>query len=122
MALQQRLVVAGTAAPQAAAIQGTVGNPLTALGTTQGNALQLPADVNYFTTVAAGTGTVLPAMNPGDSVNIYNKGANALLVYPPVGGVINGLGANAGYSVATATAYAEIYCITPLIYIASQSA
>lgn len=122
MALQQRLVVAGTAAPQAQAIQGTVGNGLTALGTTQANALALPADVNYFTTVAAGTGTVLPAMNPGDSVNVYNKGANALLVYPPVGAVINGLGANAGYSVAAATPYAEVYCITPLIYIASQSA
>lgn len=122
MALQQRLVVSGISAPQAVAIQGTTANGLTALGTTQANALALPADVNYFTTVGAGTGTVIPAMNPGDSVNLYNKGANALLVYPPVGGVINGLGTNAGYSVATATAYAEIYCITPLIYIASQSA
>lgn len=122
MALSQRLVVSGLSAPQATAIQGTVANGLTALGTTQANALALPADVNYFTTVAASTGTVLPAMNPGDSVNIYNKGAAALLVYPPVGAVINSLGANAGYSVATATPYVEVYCVTPLIYIASQSA
>jgi hypothetical protein len=122
MALQQRLVVAGLSALQATAIQGTVANGLTAAGTTQANALALPADVNYFTTVGAGTGTVLPAMNPGDSVNIYNKGANALLVYPPPGAIINALGANAGYSVATATPYVEVYCVTPLIYIASQSA
>jgi hypothetical protein len=122
MALSQRLVVAGLSALQATAIQGTVANGLTALGTTQANALAVSADVNYFTTVAAGTGTVLPAMNPGDSVNLYNKGANALLVYPPVGAIINALGANAGYSVATATPYVEVYCVTPLIYIASQSA
>jgi hypothetical protein len=122
MALSQRLVVSGLSAPQATAIQGTVANGLTALGTTQANALALPADVNYFTTVGAGTGTVLPAMNPGDSVNLYNKGAAALLVYPPPGAVINSLGANAGYSVATATPYVEVYCVTPLIYIASQSA
>lgn len=61
-------------------------------------------------------------MNPGDSVNVYNKGANALLIYPPVGGVINGLSTNAGYSVATATPFVEVYCIDALTYIASQSA
>lgn len=122
MAIQQRLTVSGMSGVQAQAIQGTVANGLTALGTTQANALALPADLNYFTTVGAGTGTVLPAMNPGDSVNLYNKGASALLVYPPVGAVINALGANAGYSVATATPYVEVYCITPLIFIASQSA
>jgi hypothetical protein len=122
MALQQRLTVSGLSALNAQAIQGTVASGLTATGTTQANALALPADLNYFATVAAGTGAVLPAMNPGDSLNLYNKGANALLVYPPVGAVINGLGANAGYSVATATPYVEVYCVTPLIYIASQSA
>lgn len=122
MAIQQRLTVSGMSGVQAQAIQGTVANGLTAAGTTQANALALPADLNYFTTVGAGTGTVLPAMNPGDSVNLYNKGASALLVYPPVGAIINALGANAGYSVATATPYVEVYCITPLIFIASQSA
>lgn len=122
MSVQSRLVVTGISAAQAAAVQGTVSNGLTALGSTQATALPLPADINYFTTVAASTGTILPAMNPGDSVSIYNKGATALSVYPPVGALINGLGANAAYSVATATPYAEVYCITPLIYVASQSA
>lgn len=122
MPLQQRLTVSGLTAVNAAAIQGLVANNLTALGTTQGNALPLPADINKFTTVAAGTGTVLPAMNPGDSVTLFNGGANALLVYPPVGGKINSLGNNAGYSVAAATPYVDVYCIDPITYIASQSA
>jgi hypothetical protein len=122
MALQQRLVVSGISAPQAIALQGTVATGLTATGSTQATALALPADINQFTTVAASTGTILPAMNPGDSVNIYNKGANALSVYPPVGGAINAVATNGAYSVATATPYVEVYCLTPLLYIASQSA
>lgn len=122
MALSQRLVVAGTPATQASAIQGTVATGLTATGSTQATALALPADLNQFTTVAASTGTILPPMNPGDSVNIYNKGANALAVYPPVGGAINAVATNGAYSVATATPYVEVYCLTPLLYIASQSA
>lgn len=122
MPLQQRLTIAGLSAINAQAIQGTVANGLTATGASQATALALGADINYVTTAAASTGVILPAMNPGDSLNVYNKGANALLVYPPTGAVINALGANAGYSVATATPYVEVYCITPLIYIASQSA
>jgi hypothetical protein len=122
MPIQQRLVVTGISAVQAQAIQGTVAPAVTALGSTQANAPPVPADINYVTTGGAGTGLILPAMNPADSVNIYNKTGAALLVYPPVGGVINALGTNAGYSVASATPYTEVYCISPLIYIASQSA
>lgn len=122
MPLAQRLVVTGISAVQASAIQGSVANNLTATGSTQATALALPGDYNYFTTVAASTGTVLPFMNPGDEVSIYNKGANALSVYPPTGAVINGLSANTAYSVATATPFCVVSCITPLIYIASQSA
>lgn len=122
MAVAARLVVTGISAQQASAIQGVVGNGLTATGSTQATALALPGDVNYFTTVAASTGTILPAMNPGDEVTIYNKGANALAVYPPTGAIINAIAANSAYSVATATPFAVVTCITPLIYIASQSA
>lgn len=122
MAIQQRITIAGLSAVNAQAIQGTVASAVTATGTTQGNAPQIPADINYVTTGGAGTGLILPAMNPGDSVNIYNKTGAALLIYPPVGAVVNGLAINTGYSVASATPYVEVYCITPLIYIASQSA
>lgn len=122
MAIQQRTTVTGISAVQAAAIAGTVANTQTATGSTQATALALPADITRFTTVAASTGTILPAMNPGDYVEIYNGGANALSVYPPVGGAINAIATNSAFSVATATPYCRVRCITPTQYIAQQSA
>ena len=122
MSLQQRLVQAGLSANQATAIQGTVASGLTATGSTQATALALGADLNAFTTVASGAGCILPAMNPGDEITVYNGGANALLVYPPVGGQIKGLGTNTGYSVATTTPLAVIQCISPTFYVAMQAA
>ena len=122
MAVQQRTLAAGTPATQAAALAGTVANALTAAGNSQATALALPADINRFTTVAASTGTILPAMNPGDYVEIFNGGANALAVYPPVGGAINAIAANSPYNVATATPYCRVRCVTPTQYIAQQSA
>lgn len=122
MALQARLVVAGLSAIQAQAIQGTVATGLTATGTVQGNALPLAADINNVTTAAAGTGVIAPAMNPADEILVRNGGANALLLYPPVGASINGLGANAGYSIAVATPLCFMYCVTPTLYLCSQAA
>lgn len=122
MSLAARMVVAGLSAIQAAAIQGTTANNLTALGTTQATALVLGADVNNVTTVAAGTGVIATPMNASDDILIHNAGANALLLYPPVGASINGLGANAGYSIATATPLCFMFCVTPTLYLCSQSA
>jgi hypothetical protein len=39
-----------------------------------------------ISTVASGTGVVLPAL---DLIIVTNQGANTLLIYPPSGGVIN---------------------------------
>jgi hypothetical protein len=122
MSLTQRLVQAGLSAIQALAIQGTVASGLVATGATQATALPLGADNNSFATVGAGTGAILPAMNPGDDITVYNGGANALLIYPPVGAQIKGLGVNAGYSLAVATPLSYIVCITPTLYVASQAA
>lgn len=122
MAVQQRLTAAGFSAQMAQAVEGTVANSLVATGTIQGNALALPADINRFGTVAAGTGAIIPPCNGGDELTVVNAGANALLVYPPVGGTINSLAANAGYSVAAATPTCFIICITPTQYSCSQSA
>ncbi len=122
MSLASRMISSGLSAGQCAAIQGTTANTLTAAGSTQATALALPADINNVTTVAASTGVILPAMNPGDDVIVRNGGANALLIYPPVGGAINALGTNSGYSVATATPLCFVYCVTPTLYMASQSA
>jgi len=122
MSLTQRLVQAGLSANQAQAVQGSVASGLTATGATQAGALPLGADNNAFTTVGAGTGAILPAMNPGDDVTVYNGGANALLLYPPVGGQIKGLGVNVGYSLAVATPLCYVVCISPTLYVASQAA
>lgn len=122
MTLQARLVVAGMSATEAAADVGTVANNLTATGTTQATAAPLGADLNRFTTVAASSGCILPAMNPGDSIQVFNAGANPLSLYPPVGGAINALGTNAAYSIATTTPFVNVSCITPTQYHAMQSA
>lgn len=122
MSLQARMVSAGFSAVQAAAINGTAANNLTATGSTQATALPLPADLCKFTTVAGSTGALIPAANPGDCGTVFNGGANALSLYPPVGGKINAVATNGAYSIATATPYCDWYCIDPLTYIASQSA
>ena len=36
----------------------------------------------------------------GDSIRVVNRGANAILVYPQVGGTVQGAAANTGFSVA----------------------
>lgn len=81
---------------------------LTATGTTQSDAYDTTAvqgnEICTFTTVASGTGARLPASLAGKRLVIKNRGANALLVYPPVGGVINALATNAAYSLAAGSA------------------
>lgn len=76
---------------------GSVAAGLTATGTLQADALALAANHNVFTTVAAGTGALLPTCGAGSqlSVSVYNRGASPLAVYPQVGGTIAGLSANA---------------------------
>lgn len=91
-----KIVGAGTPPLAASMISGDVQNTVSAAGTTQGTATSVYGDNVIVTTVAAGTGIVLggPGFGPGDDVVVSNKGANPLLVYPPVGAQFNGLGAN----------------------------
>ena len=82
-------------------IGGDSGSGLTATGSTQSDALLLAKDVNEFTTVASGTGCRFNSeTEAGDSYIVYNGGANALSVYPPSGGSINALSADAAFSLA----------------------
>lgn len=78
---------------------GDVTTGLTAAGTTQADALAITADANIFGTVASGTGAVL-AIPSAASIIVRNGGANALLVYAPVGGTMNGT-SNGSLSIAT---------------------
>lgn len=92
----------GTPAAQATAIGGIVTDALTATGSTQGTALAAPSNINRFTTVASGTGAILPSTaQASDEFIVVNSGANALLVYPPTGAAIGAGATNAGFSVAS---------------------
>jgi hypothetical protein len=106
----------------ASGAQNTVATGLSGAGTTQSTATALAADINMFSTVAANSGATLPAMNPGDVLTVFNGGANSLKLYPPTGGQINALGANAAYAIATATPLCEVTCVSPAQYLVRQSA
>ena len=109
---KNKLTAAGLTPAQSMAIQGVTITGLTAAGTTQATAAICPGDTNVFTTVAAGSGCQLGTLSvgdtltilcPGDEYIIANHGANALLVYPPVGGAINNGTVNAAISIAANT-------------------
>ena len=70
---------------------------VSAAGTNQSTATGLTTSYNVVTTAAAGSGVKLPAItatNVGYVIDIVNKGANALNIYPATGAAIDGLGAN----------------------------
>ena len=101
MTIKQNLIGSGTPAGQANNIAGLANAGLTATGTVQTDALAIQVSHNQYSTVAAGTGALLPSFaQPGDTIRVFNNGANALLVYPPTGGAINNGATNAGFSVA----------------------
>lgn len=95
---------AGISPLAAQTINGVGAGGLTATGAAQATALLVTACSNLFTTTAASTGARLPRMDEarisgGDIIAIYNNGANALLVYPPVGFKIGILANNATISI-----------------------
>jgi hypothetical protein len=79
---------------------------LTATGTTQATALALADNTwHEFTTVASGTGAVLPQNESPSQVSIFNAGVNTILIYPQPGGTINNGTVNAPFSVFAGGAY-----------------
>ena len=79
--------------------KGSVATGITAAGATQGTATALTADINVVSTVAAGTGVLLPTVPTGRSVTVVNRGAYPLLIYPEGASVIDGLSASAGLTI-----------------------
>ena len=95
---------------------------LTATGTTQATAYTVLAEVNRFSTVASGTGAILDSTKGrGEVQAVFNDGANALRVYPPVSGEINNLGTNTAILLAPQSAV-EFTKITDLIWTGVLSA
>ena len=69
---------------------------LTATGASQVTAALLGSVTSVFTTVAAGTGAAVPPTAAIGSVwEVWNAGANNLLIYPMSGAQIQSLGINA---------------------------
>ena len=86
-----------------------------AAGTTQGTATVLPPLAGQIHPVTGASGTNGVVLSPQDAVtgrrvSIANMSANALLVYPPSGGTIGGLGLNAAF-VSTAAHGVCMVCI-----------
>jgi len=70
-------------------------------GSTQGTATPLTANINIATTVASGTGFILPIVTPdgnvimsGTKIQLLNRGTNVASLYPPSGAEIEALGNN----------------------------
>lgn len=105
---QKDLMGVGVPAMQAQVINGIGQGAQTATGTVQADAFALTTCSTEFTTVAAGTGARLPAaglnVSGGDILAVYNQGANALLVYPPVGFKIGLTATNGSISLASGKA------------------
>lgn len=84
-----------------AAQQLIIGDTLTgqtASTTTQATATAITADVTVFTTVASTGAVILPSGGAADILIMNGQATNALVVFPPIGGTINGGSANASYS------------------------
>lgn len=76
-----------------------VGNNLVASGASLGGALQLVNDWNLVGTVGAGTGVAILPLKPGNDIQVFNGGLNALNIYPPTSAdSIDSLGPGNPYS------------------------
>lgn len=80
---------------------------LSAAGTTQATAQPITSQLNVFTSVAAGAGGILPAVTKlgaplpaGTRVQVFNRGAAVLSVYPPSGQGIETIGVNSPAGIA----------------------
>jgi hypothetical protein len=76
----------------------SVNAAVSAAGSTQGTATILAKEFNRVSTVASGSGVVLPSAVAGMAITIVNTSANTLLVYPAAGAQINALAANVAFS------------------------
>lgn len=102
--MTQETKVVGQGVWGEAAQQLIIGDVLTgqtASTTTQATATAITADVTVFTTVASTGAVILPAGGAADILIMNGQATNALIVFPPIGGTINGGSANASYSQAT---------------------
>ncbi len=96
-------------------------------GTNQATATAITTANTIVSTVAAGTGVVLPSsasvppVNTNDRLHVANHGANTLACYPPVGGSLSNNAVNVPALIAP-NKCADFYCIDGTNYTAILSA
>lgn len=109
---------------------GSVSNTQTATGSTsQSGSFAITQDVTNFTVVSSNNGCRLPiAGSPGEGPTAgdffiigNSQGSNALLLYPPLAGTLNGLSANTSISI-PASKTAMAICLDGTNYIVNLSA
>ena len=82
----------------------SVGTSIAGAGVTQGDGTVLVKQLNIITLANAGANAVvLPTPGVGTSIKVVNTSANDLKVFPAVNGIINDLGANAEFVMASNT-------------------
>ena len=81
--------------------RGSVESGIVATGTTIADAYQLAAGISQVATAAANTGVKLANLNIGESQDVYNDGANPLVVYS-ANATIDGTAGATGVALANA--------------------
>jgi len=84
---------------QVSALGGSIRSGVTAAGANSAAATVVTQDIIFVSTAAASTGIRISKAERGRMVLVANGGANAVLVYPPTGGTLNGGATDAGVSV-----------------------
>lgn len=121
MALAREIMGGGFSAVGADAIQGGANLTISAAGTTQGTATAITTSNNFITTAAASSGVILPSVQQGDWLIIYNGGANAVLIYPPLGSKINQIATNGAMTLSPNT-NAIFFCFSQTQFVTHLSA
>ena len=121
MPLSREVMGGGFSAGQAKALNGNVNNTVSAAGTTQATATALKTSNAFVTTVAASAGVILENASHRDSQRVYNAGANALTIYPPVGSRIYPASTNTGINLAVNT-FVELYKWSDTVWVGNLSA
>ena len=122
MALAADIMLGGFSPGSARAVGGQVQTAISAAGTVITDATDLTRSINVVSTVAASSGVQLPMMNVGESMIVYNGGANTLRVYPGSTSIaINQITAGSAHQLAVTTA-AQYHQVSSTQIVAFQSA
>lgn len=94
---------------------------VTCVGTAQTGAALLTGTFNVLTTSGGQTAAVLPTHQPLRTITVTTPTSTTALIFPPLGGTIQGGSANASFSVAQNKVAIFTY-VTPLTIVANLSA